>query len=179
VDELSLAADELTTLCADITALYPEYARVHVQRLALTNEFLPRLAVHASDPAGWGRARAACEAAEVESLALVSNGFEGGFHTLGLALWSAARHLEPGRWSEPLELTGRWVRLRLDGRDENLDPRAEVLRISLVEFPILVPEQAHEAIEAAIDRAHLTLVDPAYSEAVPETWKHRMHAAKP
>ena len=173
VDGLSLTAAEVEPLCADILLLYPEYSRVHARRLALTNEFLPRLAAHASDPEGWERARSACERVDPGSASPLP--VEGTFHGLGVGLWSAARHLAPDAWSAPVELAGRWLRLRLDERQEALDPREERLRVSLLEFAFLEPL----ALEAAIDGARLTLVDPEFAEAVPEAWKHRMRSEKP
>jgi hypothetical protein len=175
VDGLSLTAGEIEPLCADILALYPEYSRVHARRLALTNEFLPRLAARARDPEGWQRARAECESAGARLETLVPRSEEGAFGGLGVSLWSAARHLPIGEWSGPLELAGRWLRLRLDERIERADPREERLRISLVEFPYLDPV----ALEEAIDQARLTIVDPEFDWAVPEAWKHRMRAGKP
>jgi len=174
---LPLTAEEVAPLSADILALYPEYSTVHARRLALTNEFLPRLALRAQDPQGWSRAREACAVAE--ELDSRASAVEGGFHSLGVGLWSLARHLPEGAWSGPLELWGRWVRLRLDGKVPHVDPRLEVLRLSLVEFPFVATEESALRREAAIDRSALTLLDPAFAEAVPEAWKHRMHATTP
>jgi len=175
VDGLSLGADEVAPLCTDIQALFPEYSTVHARRLALTNEFLPRLAARAGDPQGWQRARTECEGAAARLDTLVPRSDEGAFHGLGLGLWSAARHLPIGEWSAPVELAGRWLRLRLDERVERADPREERLRLSVLEFPFLDPM----AVEQAIDRAHLVIVEAEFGEAVPEAWKHRMHVDEP
>lgn len=179
VDDLPLLESELDPLCADIHALYPEYSPVHVRRLALTNEHLPRLAARALDPEGWQRARSACERVDVQLPTTVPVSQEGTFHGLSVSLWSAARHLTVGDWSPPLELAGRWLRLRLDERVPATDAREERLRVSLLEFPFL--DRAHDprVLETAVDRARLTLVDPQFGEAVPEAWKHRMRTGKP
>jgi hypothetical protein len=175
VGDLALLATDVRPLEADILALYPEYSPTHARRLALTNEFLPRLALRSRDPQSWARAREACErAADLDESA---RGHEGGFHALGVGLWSLARHLPEGRWSAPLELAGRWVRVRLDEKSSHPDPRQEILRLSLVEFPLYAPEAMRERTESALDEAVLVLCDPAFAEAVPEAWKHRMHAA--
>lgn len=175
VDGLSLTAGEIGPLCADILALYPEFSAVHARRLALTNEFLQRLAAQAREPQGWERARAECANAGARLATLVPRSEEGTFAGLGVSLWSAARHLPIGEWSAPVELAGRWLRLRLDERIERVDAREERLRISLFEFSYLDPV----AIEEAIDHARLTILDPEFAEAVPEAWKHRMRADKP
>jgi hypothetical protein len=179
VEGLPLLAPEVAPLSADIRELYPEYSEVHARRLALTNEFLPRLAARAQEPEGWRRARTACAEAGEPFDGLAIRVEEGTFHSLGVALWSAARHLPVGTWSPPVELTGRWLRLRLEERVERPDPREERLRISLVDFPFLAPEAFRERVDAAVDAARLQLVDPAFCEAVPEAWKHRMRASEP
>lgn len=179
VDGLPLTALEVAPLCADILALYPEYAPVHARRLALTNEFLPRLAARARDPQGWQRALEECERAEHELETLVPLTAEGTFHGLGLALWSAARHLPDGQWSPPVETAGRWLRLRVDERVTALDPREERLRVSVLEFPYLDTDGDPMALEAAVDQARLTIIDPDFGEAVPEDWKYRMRGNQP
>ena len=183
VDDLSLAADEPAALIRDILELYPEYSRAHALRLALTNEFLPRLAVRTRHTEEWERARAACAAAGGEDETLDPHLEQGNFRTLGVGLWSAARHLPLHVWSDPIELTARWVRLRPDAKAESADPREEVLTLSVVEFPVLPPdlsgEEEQARIEAAIDASRLTLVDPLFAESVPEAWKHRMRGTKP
>ncbi|NOT32258.1 MAG: hypothetical protein HOP15_17570 [Planctomycetes bacterium] len=185
VNGLALTGAEIERLCDDIRELYPEYSLLHARRLALTNEFLPRLAVRAMSAEPWLQARAACEAARPEleqagqpSL-LATKRIEGRFKLLGIGLWSAARHLSLGEWSEPIELTGRWLRLRLEARSQSADPLLETLELSLLEFPFVPLEDAERAVQAAIDRAHLTLLDADFAEAVPETWKHRMRGSPP
>lgn len=183
VDDLPLAPDEPSALSRDILELYPEYSRVHALRLALTNEFLPRLAVRARNEEGWERARAACAAAGGEGEALDPHVKEGNFRILGVGLWSAARHLPLQVWSDPIELAARWVRVRPEAKAESADPREEVLTLSVVEFPVLPAdlsgEEEQARIEAAIDASRLTLLDPLFAESVPEAWKHRMRGTKP
>lgn len=186
VDGLELTAAELEPLCADIRSLYPEYAEVHVTRLALTNEFLPRLALRASAPEDWAAARAACAEAVPGALEPTSpepspelTALEGTFQGLGLGLWSAARHLEPGVWSGPIELVGRFVRVRLEEKRSAPEPREEFLRLAVLAFPSVDPARERVEVDAAIDRAHLTILDPDFGAAVPEAWKHRMRASKP
>lgn len=179
VNDLPLAAEEVDRLAADVSELYPEFSRVHARRLALTNEFLPRLAVRAAAVDRWEQARAACAEANDGLEERIDAVFEGTFSKLGVGLWSAARHLALEEWSAPIELTGRWVRLRLEERTERPDPREERLRIAVVEFRLLPHEDERAAVESAIDRARLTLLDADFAEAVPEAWRHRMRGPKP
>jgi hypothetical protein len=183
VDGIPLAEDEAEPLCRDILALYPEYSRLHALRVALTNELLPRLAARASAPERWREARDACREVRVDGShggveAPPARRIEGGFNALGIGLWSAARPLPEGEWSEPIDLAGRWLRVRLDGRGgEGDETLAETLQLSLIEFPYVDPLAPGAAIEAAIDRARLELIDPEFAEAVPEAWKHRMRGS--
>lgn len=176
VDEHPLTADDLARIVADVELLYPGYAFIHARRLALTNDALPRLAARAREPEGWRRARAACEQAVNELDTLVPAQLEGRFLGLGLSLWSAARHQALGEWSEPIELPGRWVRVRLAERSGTERPREEFLRLALLEYPFVAGPQG---VEEAIDHARLTVIDPGFGEAIPEIWKHRMRGSKP
>jgi hypothetical protein len=178
VDGLALTAAEIDRLADGVELLFPEYSRKHARRLALTNELLPRLAGHALQPERWEAARAACAAA-FEAGVLEPRLQEGNFDALGLGLWDAARRLELGAWSEPVELFGRFVRLRLESRDQAPDPRAEELDVLVLEFPYLALAEARNAYDFALDRAVLEIVDPAWREAVPEAWQHRMRPDNP
>ena len=177
VNDVPLAAQELETLCRDIRALYPEYSPLHARRLALTNEYQQGLPSPYHHPESWRAAPKACEAACEGGAEPVPVQSEGRFKALGLGVWSAARHQPLGEWSAPLEFTGRWLRVRLDGRNGAADPLLETLQVSVLEFPYVDPERAHAEIEGAIDRARLTLLDPEFAEAVPESWKYRMRGA--
>jgi hypothetical protein len=44
----------------------------------------------------------------------------------------------------------------------------------MLEYPYLPTSELHLEIEAALDRSVLTVVDPAWREVVPQSWKHRM-----
>jgi len=181
VEGQAVFPDDVADLQADIAALYPEYSPIHVLRLTLTNDTLPRLAMRAAHPEQWSRALQTCtniDLEQAEEQGLVRR-VDGNFRALGLNLWSLARDLPLGQWSEPIELTGRFVRVRVEKIIAANDPRIERLHVSLIEFPVVTPARLDEYLDAAIDGARLTLLDPLFSEAVPETWKHRMHARSP
>ena len=51
----------------------------------------------------------------------------------------------------------------------------QLLEVELLDYAFLAPETAHEDLARAIEKAQLTIVDPAYSTLVPEAWKYRMN----
>jgi hypothetical protein len=179
VDGASVTVAAVDRLADDVLELYPEYTRPHARRLALTNAVLPRLALRNHDPAAWTRAGEACAALDPGAPGESPWTEVGDWRQHGLELWSRLRHREPGTWSEPIELAGRWVRARLDERRPHADPQHEELSLSLHVFPYLEVTELRAAIESSIDAAHLEIVDPAWNAIVPESWKYRMKAPTP
>lgn len=172
---------ELEPLAQAIGLLHPEYVERQRLRLALTSVALPRAAAAARWPAERAAARAACEA----SAALLAAGappaaqpvpVEGAWKALGLETWRRVRAAPSGAWSEPFEEVGAFrLARRLDGAPDA--PARAPLRAEILSFPYLPPEGATSALEDALDRAELEIVDPAFGELVPESWKHRMRGA--
>lgn len=179
VNGAPLFATEVEALADDVALLYPGYSRQHARRLALTGELLPRLAGRALAPEAWQAAGEDCAAFDPQGTAPRPMQARGTFASLGLLIWSEARRLTPGEWGPPLELFGRFVRLRLVQREPAADPRLEALELELVEFPYLEAARARELLEEAIDRAELEIVDPAWREVVPESWQLRMRPDRP
>ena len=177
VDEVPLRAADMEPLVADIQRLYPEYMTVHARRLALTNAFLPRAALQSSRAETWAEARRACRSATDLDQRTAWSG-EGSWRDLGLEVWSAAHTLAPGTWSEPVELVGRWVRLRVDELRPADDAAREWLRVSLLEFAYMTPATLKQDVDQAVNGARLTVLDPSWGEAIPEDWKHRMRGAE-
>ncbi len=177
VDDIPVRSEEIESVARDVALLYPAYTESHCRRLALTNAILPRAAARARHPEAWERAREAARSAQPEALA--PSLLEGPWRMLGLELWHAARTSEPGRWSEPIELSGRFVLLRLEAPPSGTDPREEVLRLSLLEFPYVDPAAPAEELASAVDASRLTIIDPVWGELVPESWKHRMRESSP
>lgn len=174
VDGAPITVEEVDRLADDVQLLYPEYTRPHARRLALTNAFLPRLALRNHDPEAWARARADCAALDPAQAGERPWTEVGDWRQHGLELWSLVRTREVGTWSDPIELPGRWVRARLDARQPADEPRLEQLTVSLHAFPFLEVAELRPAIETSIDAAVLEIVDPAWSSIVPESWKYRM-----
>ncbi len=177
VDGQPVLAAEVEPVARAIGELYPQYTEPHRRRLALTNVNLPRAAARARFPAEREAARAACERARDDGDAVAgAREVEADWKGLGLDLWIAARGLEIGAWSEPLELVGRFARLRVRARSSESDPRAQRVALSLVEFPYAgIPgSDLDDTVAEALAQSRLEIVDPDWSSAVPEEWKYRM-----
>lgn len=179
VDGEPITTAAIDRLADDVQLLYPEYTRPHARRLALTNAFLPRLALRNQDHEAWDRARAECAAFDPAHATQAPWTEVGDWRQHGLELWSLVRSREVGAWSEPLELHGRWVRARLDERRPGTEPQHEELTVSLHAFPFLDVTELRPATEAAIDAAVLEIVDPEWNSIVPESWKYRMSPPTP
>ncbi len=172
---------ELEPLAQAIGLLHPEYVERQRLRLALTNAALPRAAAAARWPAERAAARAACEA----SAAALAAGappaaqpvrVEGAWKALGLETWRRVRAAPLGAWSEPFEEVGAFrLARRLEGAPDA--PAREPLRAEILSFSYLPPEGATSALQNAIERAEMQVVDPAFDELVPESWKNRMRGA--
>lgn len=186
VDDVPLAGAEVEQVAAAIGELYPAYVTAQNRRLALTNGFLDRLAVHSRDRAERARALARCEEARAAiprqgdppDVQRLAGGFEQ-FHDL--PFWALARALPIGEWSGPIELVGRWVLVRLDRYEPSRQVADEWVEVSYLAFPFLdlsyrADVDPSRSVRDAVDSARLTFVDPAWSEYVPIEWKHRMGA---
>lgn len=160
----------------DVALLYPGYGPIQCRRLALTNIVLPRAAAGTLAPEARERARRTCEEARerIEEHAGEAIPSTGTWRVLGFDLWGAARRLAPGVWSDPIELPGRWVLLRLVAIEPGRAPDEEELTLERLEFPYVDPAEPGKELRAAIDASTLVVVDADWGEAIPEDWKHRM-----
>ena len=103
----------------------------------------------------------------------------GQFTDLGFLLWRTALSLEGGTWSEIFESPGSFHVLRVKTREEGSLPSLTRFTIGVFHFPYLQPETAHADTQSAMDRAHLSILDEAWRDAVPYELRHRMHAENP
>ena len=175
VDGLPILAEEVDVVARAIGELYPAHTQPHLRRLALTNVVLPRAATRTRYTTARQEALVRCRAARArlaEGAAELAE-VEGDWRELGLDLWSTVRDREPGRWSEPIELIGRWALVRLDEVRTDAAGR-EILALTQLEFSYPDPLDAVGAVDAAIDAARLTIIDAAWAETVPEMWQRRM-----
>lgn len=179
VDGHAILQSEVDELGALVAVLYPEYTRPHLRRLALTNRLLPLLAMQSH----FRESREASHLAAKSALADLARGHgdppettqvSGSWHDLGFELWSTITESPLGEWIGPIELPGRFVLVKIHGRPPADQPRKQAWRLSLLEHPFLPASELRLEIDTALDRSVLTVVDPAWREVVPQSWKHRM-----
>ena len=174
VNGAPLTAEDVDRFARPIAELEPQFLLLHHRRLALTNLVLPLAALRTLDPQGHARAAAEASAAlesGADECVARSHELSGTFREIGLDLWCLARELPFGEWQGPLELVGRFAVVRLDAR-EGLEEE-EVLRGRWIEFSF-VEGDLRAAIEDAVDRSRLEILDPTWREAVPDAWQRRM-----
>ena len=168
-----------------VAEVYPERAASFHTTTALESFVLPRAALAQAHAEARAAARAACDAARERiragesAEALGAAELTGTWAQLSLLVWDAARRLEPGEWSEPLEGPGHFALVRLERRGgfEHF-PAEEALTVRVLEFGYLPAGDAGPAWDAALGAARLEVVDPAYEELVPETLRYKMKGPK-
>ena len=184
VDGVPVSAGEVDRVAAWAALLHPEHSRAQQRREALTGLVLPRAAAATAAPEARLAALEECRAyLDYErggplppTMGPVGPPWEtsGTWNELGFHYWGPATELEPGTWSEPEEGMGHWFILRVDAREPAPDARRGVLALSLRSFPYLPEDTDRRGFEQLIDERELVIVDPAWEEIVPATWKHRM-----
>ncbi|MEW6072205.1 MAG: hypothetical protein AB1726_06350 [Planctomycetota bacterium] len=184
VDDVEIRATEVEALAAAVAALYPEYTPLHCRRVVLGGTLLPRAALAARYAAPRREAEAASRRA-LEALRtgaargeLVPTAIQGDISGLGLAFWTFARDLVPGAWSGPLEQEGRFRLARVARIERGPEPRADRVVAEIVDFSYVPAGPTAEVAAAATRAAQLTILDPAWEEAVPEILKIRMGGAR-
>jgi hypothetical protein len=173
-----IAAAEVEEARERVRLVYPERSASFHATQALQSLVLPRAALRLAYAGPRAAARAECDAA----LARIRAGEdppgeerEGGWGRLSLHVWDAARRLDPGQWSEPLEDLGAFYLVRLVRRGGfERHPAEEVLTVRVLEFGYLPATFQPPDLDAALAAARLEVVDPAYEELVPETLRYKM-----
>lgn len=184
-----LSADEIDRV-ADIFALVqPQDSVGETRRLALTNVIFPLHAARGIDPARRAAAlelarthAAAVRAGEVSGSGLlgpVETERVGGARAVGLEAWKFALDAQPGAWSELIETPGAFELVQLRERGKQNTPAALEVRVGVYVYPYVEASEPRAAIDAALDRAKLVIVDPAWKEFVPTAWQYRLKAGVP
>jgi len=189
VNDVPIRAEEVDRVGSDYALLEPQDSLLQLRRLALATTILPTIAAQGIDPEARTRAR---ELAESYRAALVAGEMPSGplagpmelersgrFSELGFLLWRNALPLQPGTWSEIFESPGSFHLLRVKSREEGSLPSLTRFTIGLFHFPYLKAETAQADTEAAIDRSRLSILDESWRDAVPASFRYRMHAENP
>ena len=189
LNDVPIRAEEVDEACAPFALLEPQDTPLQLRKLALTGTVFPRVAAASIDPARREEARALAESYRraLESGAMPAGPLAGPmevertgtFREIGIVLWHAALDLEPGRWSAVLETPGSFHVLRVKDRKDSSLASLTRLTIGAFDFPFVQAETAKADLEAALDRAHLTILDPEWRDAVPAAWRYRLHVNDP
>lgn len=188
-DGTPISADEIDRV-ADVFALMaPQNSVAETRRLALTNVLFP---LHAARGIDAARRTATLEFAREHARSVragaVSTGAllgpveterAGGARAVGLEAWNFALGAEVGAWSELLETPGAFELVQLKERGKQNTPAALEVRVGVFVYPYLDETNPRAAIDAALDRAKLVIVDPAWREFVPTAWQYRLKANLP
>ncbi len=178
VEGLPIARAEVEAVAARLRLLYPERAESFLLTGALGSFVLPRAAVRAAYAEERERALAAC--AEVQGAIAAGSAPElpehrGAWDRLSLEYWDAARALEPGAWSAPVERIGSFGLVQLVERGAATELAAEQeLVIRVQEFPYIPADFDPAALDAALAAARLEVVDPAFDALLPEDLRYKM-----
>jgi hypothetical protein len=189
LDDVPIRAEEVDAVGSAYAILEPMDTPLQLRRLALTGSIFPRIAARSVDPKRRAEAEdlaktylRALEAGTLPEGPLagpIEIDRSGNFREIGFDLWRAALDLEPGHWSGVLETPGSFHVLRVKDRKEGSLAGLTRLTIGAFDFPFVQVETAKADLEAALDRARLTIVDPAWRDAVPAAWRYRLHVENP
>ena len=189
LDDVPIRAEEVDEVGSAVAILEPQDSPLELRKLALTLSIFPRVAARSIDPAARETARKQAEiyVQALEKGTLPSGPLSGPiemertgtFRELGLDVWRATVGLEPGRWSGIVESPGCFHVVRVKSRKEASLATMTSLTIGAFDFPFVQIETAKADLEAAYDRSRLVIVDPTWRDAVPATWRYRLHVENP
>jgi len=152
------------------------FTKPHCRRLVLTSIIFYRAfaRAHPDRPREEARAEATEWRRKLLAGELVGPLVEprsGNWDLLGVEYWLALREMEPGEWSDVIELSGRFAVLQLISRDHAPRGGQEWFETRIVEFPYV---DHPELLQNRITDAVLEIVDPAWQEIVPGYWKYEL-----
>jgi hypothetical protein len=178
VEGLPIARAEVEAVAERLRLIYPDRAESFLLTSALGSFILPRAAVCAAYTEERQRASAACAEAQsalAAGLAPELPEHRGAWDRLSLEYWDAARALEPGAWSAPVERIGSFGLVQLVARGAATELAAEQeLVIRVQEFSYVPAGFDPAALEAALAAARLEVVDPAFDALLPEDLRYKM-----
>jgi hypothetical protein len=165
----------------ELLVFEPAFTTTHRRRLFMTNIAIPM--AYGISQAGNRRAQALQSAEEwlaspssqpapMEQLEFTD---EGVWIDIGLDVWLAVRDLEVGQNSRVIELIGRYAVIRVLSRDNNPKPTLEQVRLMIESFPY---DDSPETLVNRCLEGTLKIVDPAWNEIIPGTYKYMMKEQK-
>lgn len=177
--KVSIFAADVGRIAGWIELFDPGKVPADYKRRALTAVLLQDAAVASRFAAERTVARAAAEARLGELTAAPeaapeAQTAEGGWSALGLVLWGATRSLPLDTWAGPIEDTGRFLLVRPTAAFPSELPGADEFRLEAIEFPFVPPDFDAESLQATIEAATLTIIDPKYGDLVPAIWRYWM-----
>jgi hypothetical protein len=188
-----VSADEVDNVGSLFAMVEPADSMARLRRLALTNVIIPERAARTIDAKRRAEMRARAESYRE---ALLANGLppasiigpiagpsederRGGPKEIGFAIWQFAQGAEIGAWSPVIESPGAFEIARVKKRTNAPTAGTLDITIGVLSFPYVDPANARAAIEEAIDRSRLVVVDESWREYVPTLWIHRMRGDTP
>jgi hypothetical protein len=188
VDGVPISAEEVDRVGSAFASVEPNDSVSQLRRLALTNVIFPRIA---AANANSKRRAEALALAESYRAALVDGTLPSGplagpmevertgkLLDIGLEVWSFALDAEIDRWSPVLETAGSFEVARVKKRTPGPSPGWTRFTVGLYDFPY-VDDDRRKAIDEAIDRSRLVIVDESWREVVPTAWIYRMRGGAP
>ncbi|MFT5080585.1 MAG: hypothetical protein ACI84E_001242, partial [Planctomycetota bacterium] len=169
--DVPILQSEVDRTATWVKLLYPEDTQPSLRRKALTHIHLNRAALANTFPEQ--RAEALADAQRVMQDLGKPNPptpsvVTGRWSDLSLEIWGEVRDFELDVFRGPIELTGRWVLLRLDSATPGLVPAADRFTVSMFEFSFTPPD--FDSQVALNSQSVLTVIDPAWEFIVPSAW---------
>jgi len=181
LDQRPIGAPEVDEAAGILAQLQPRDSFDQLRRLALTNIVLPRCAAQAIDPEG--RLLAQKRASDAQRALAAGGGplmdpvaveRKGPMLQLGLELWNALLPLAPGEWTPVVETAGCFQVARLKEKGTARLPGQVELTAEVYDFPYIPAEDAHDRIQAQLDRSELVYVDESWRALVPTGWQYKL-----
>ena len=178
----TITADEVDAWLPTVRRLEPASTLPALRRLVLTNITLPLKVSQMIAPEAREEARSLAQ----DTLDVINEGLieykdvpqmeaaEGTFLEIGLDVWGRALEMEEDDWTPVFETVGAFVFFRFVAIPEGPVFMSTPILIERGIFPYLEAESARSDIEAAYDRAVLTIVDPGWETIVPAHYVYRM-----
>jgi len=180
VGALPISAADVDQDSATVVHLALESSDRDLRRKALMNLTLPRTVARALAGERWDEVRREAQAAlerarRGETADLPERlDLEGGYGSVGLALWGAALETPIGTWTPLVEEGGAFRTALVVARAEHRIAAGTTVELEELRFPYLDDPDPAVAIEAAKDDLVLVIVDPEWRRVVPELTQYRM-----